>query len=152
MAILADGRVHSTEVVASGAVTLDYEVEKAQIGLPYTWQFETLKLPFGTQAGSGVGKVKSLPHVGLVLHDCGEFSVGTVTYDREEGRKVWPMQDISFLRDGLALDEATPLFVGEVHVAVDGAARRDVRLYMEGDDPLPFTCLALIPQMMANEK
>lgn len=152
VAVLADGRAHSTQVVASGAITLDFEASKVQVGLPYTWQFETLKLPSGTQSGSGVTKRKSIPAVGLCLHDAGTFSYGIVTYDETEGRVVHALQEITFLRDGLAMDEAIPLFTGEVIRNLDGSDRRDVRVYLEGDDPLPFTLLAIAPQMNAGER
>jgi hypothetical protein len=152
VAVLADGRAHSTQVVASGAITLDFEASKVQVGLPYTWQFETLKLPNGTQSGSGVTKRKSIPAVGLCLHDAGAFSYGIVTYDETEGRVVHALQEITFLRDGLAMDEAIPLFTGEVIRNLDGSDRRDVRVYLEGDDPLPFTLLAIAPQMNAGER
>jgi hypothetical protein len=150
--VLADGKVHSDEVVASGSITLDYTASKVQVGLAVPWSFEGLKLPFGTQSGSGVNKIKSIPAVGLALHDAGVFSYGLVTYDEEEGRVVKDLTEIAFLRDGLDLDEAIPLFTGEVIRNLEGATRRDVRIYMEGDDPLPFTCLAMIPQMMAQER
>lgn len=150
--VLADGRVHTNEVVTAGAITLDYEASKVQVGLPYTWEFETLKLPFGTQSGSGVGKVKSIAHVGLCLLDSGPMQIGIVTYDEEEGRTLWPTQEKAWLRDGQAFDEAIPLFTGETHIGLDGAARRDVRIFMTGDAPLPFTCLSLSPQMSGSEK
>lgn len=152
VAVLADGRVHSQETVSGGQITLDFEAEKVQVGLPYTWEFETLKLPFGTQAGSGVGKLKSIAHVGLCLLDSGPFTIGISTYDEEEGRVSWPTQTKDWLRDGQEFDEAVPLFTGETHIALEGATRRDVRVFMSGSDPLPFTCLSHSPQMNANEK
>ena len=152
VSILADGKVHAPQVVSSGSFTLEYEAEKIQYGLPIPWSFESLKLPFGTQSGSGVGKLKGIPAVGLTLLDAGIFSFGIVTYDEEEGRVVHGLQELTFLRDGLNYDEAIPLFTGEVVRNLDGATRRDVRVYLEGDDPLPFTMLAMTPQMMAGER
>ena len=150
--VLADGRAHTDEVVAGGAITLDYEASKVQVGLPYTWEFETLKLPFGTQSGSGVGKIKEIAHVGLCLLDSGPMQIGIVTYDEEEGRILWPTQEKAWLRDGQAFDEAIPLFTGETHIGLEGAARRDVRIFLTGDAPLPFTCLSISPQMSGSEK
>jgi hypothetical protein len=150
--VLADGKVHADKVVSSGAITLDYTATKVQVGLAIPWSFESLKLPFGTQSGSGVNKIKSIPAVGLALHDAGVFSYGIVTYDEEEGRVVRELTEIEFLRDGLDLDEAIPLFTGEVIRNLEGATRRDVRVYMEGDDPLPFTLLAIVPQMLSQER
>lgn len=150
--VLADGKVHSDEVVASGEITLDYEATYVQVGLGYDWEFETLKLPFGTQSGSGVAKIKTIPAVSLNLHDTGLFSYGLATYDEEEGRRLHDLTEIDFLRDGLDFDEATPLFTGEIIRNLEGATRRDVRVYMTGDNPLPFTMLALSPQMLSQEK
>lgn len=149
---LAEGRVFAGLTVASGAITLPDAFTKVQVGLPYTWQFETLKMPYGTQSGSGVTKNKSISALGLALLDAGTFSAGIVTYDREEGRVVHELQEIDFLRDGLAMDEATPLFTGEVVQSLDGSTRRDTRLYLEGSAPLPFICLALVPQMNGGER
>lgn len=150
--VLAEGRVFADAVVSSGSITLGADVTKAQVGLGFSWQFEGLKWPSGTQSGSGVTKQKSMPHIGLVLQDAGAFSFGTVSYEETEGRVVHPLQTKTFQRDGLAFDEAIPLFVGEIVASIDGATRRDVRPYMEGSDPLPFTCLAIVPQMQAGEK
>jgi hypothetical protein len=150
--VLADGKVHSSEVVASGQITLDYEASYVQVGLGYEWEFESLKLPFGTQAGSGVGKIKGIPAVGLCLHDAGLFSYGLATYDEEEGRVLHDLTEIDFLRDGLDFDEAIPLFTGELIRNLDGTSRRDVRVYMTGDNPLPFTMLAMTPQILSQEK
>lgn len=152
VAVLADGRIHTNEVVASGAITLDFEVEKAQVGLPYTSEFETLKLPFGTQSGSGVGKVKSIAHVGLCLLDSGPVEIALVTYDEEEGRVVRESHEKDWLRDGQAFDEPIPLFTGETHIGLDGTARRDVRIFISSESPLPLTCLAISPQMSGAEK
>lgn len=152
VAVLADGRIHTNEVVASGAITLDFEVEKAQVGLPYTSEFETLKLPFGTQSGSGVGKVKSIAHVGLCLLDSGPVEIALVTYDEEEGRIVRESHEKDWLRDGQAFDEPIPLFTGETHIGLDGTARRDVRVFIASESPLPLTCLAISPQMSGAEK
>jgi hypothetical protein len=150
--ILADGKVHPTRTVSGGAIALEYTATKVHVGLAIQWSYESLKLPFGTQSGSGVNKVKSIPAVGLALNDSGVFSFGLVTYDEEEGRVVKDLTEIDFLRDGLDMDEAIPLFTGEVIRNLEGATRRDVRVYMEGDDPLPFTLLAIVPQILSQER
>jgi hypothetical protein len=152
VAILADGRVHPRKTVSSGQVTLDYEASTVQVGLPYKWEFETLKLPFGTQSGSGIAKRKTLHACGIVLMDSGKFTVGVASYDRLDGRQVHQTHEIDFLRSGLATDEAVPLFTGEVHVELETTTYRDQRIYIEDESPLPFTCLAIAPQIAAREK
>jgi hypothetical protein len=150
--VLADGKVHSDEVVSGGQITLDYTASYVQVGLGYTWEFESLKLPFGTQAGSGVGKIKSIPAVGLTLLDSGLFSYGIATYDELEGRILHSLTEVEFLRDGLNYDEAIPLFTGDLIRNLESSTGRDPRVYLTGNNPLPFTMLAMSPQMLSQEK
>lgn len=150
--VLADGRIHPARTVASGQITLAYAASKVQAGLGYDWEVETLKLPYGTQSGSGVGKQKAISNIGLVLMDSGPVSFGVVTYDELEGRVVHEAIVKSFERSGLAFDEAIPLFTGEVSEAVTGADRGDARLLISGSSPLPVTVLAMLTEMEAAER
>lgn len=150
--VLADGRIHPARTVSSGAISLAYAASKVQVGLSYDWQVETLKLPYGTQTGSGVTKHKDISDVALVLLDSGPVTLGTVFYDETEGRVVNPSQSISFERSGLAMDEAIPLFTGEVARSMESPDRGDVRLLISGSSPLPVTVLAMATEMEGTER
>lgn len=152
VAVLADGRIHPARTVSSGGITLGYAASKVQAGLSYSWEVETLKLPFGTQSGSGVGKQKAISNVGLVLLDSGPVTLGCVTYSKEEGRVVHTSRTEDFNRAGLAFDEAIPLFTGEISEAVECPERGDARLLISGSSPLPVTVLAMFPEMEAAER
>lgn len=54
VSILADGAVHPQRVVTGGAVSLDVEASKVQIGLPYVSDAQTL--PFAAQMDNGFGQ------------------------------------------------------------------------------------------------
>jgi len=152
VAVLADGRIHPNRTVSSGGITLAYSASVVQVGLPYDWEVETLKLPFGTQTGSGVGKTKSISDLGLALLDSGPINMRLVSYQETEGRVEWEPRELTFERDGLDMDEAIPLFTGEITRSMEGPDRGDVRCLLYGSSPLPVTVLAIVPEMEGSER
>jgi hypothetical protein len=151
ISLLADGKILANETVSSGQVTLDESAGKVQYGLPCPWKFESLKLPYGTQSGSGIGKTKEIESLTLCLVDAGRFEVGLVSYNQDVGRQEHTLQQVDFVVDGLETDQAVPLFTGEWHTSIESAVERDVRIYMTGTYPVPFCFTAIAPQMSARE-
>ena len=73
--ILADGAVHPQRVVTSGAVTLDVEASKVQIGLPITADLQTLPLVAQIDNAFGQGRCKNINKVWLsVFRSSGIFA------------------------------------------------------------------------------
>jgi len=146
--ILADGKIHPTRIVSSGSISLNEQVTKAQVGLGYKSRYESLKLaPPNMEGGSGVGKVKIISEVGIILLDATTFDVTTVEYDEEQGRRQHTLYSQEFLRDYMDRDDAIPLFSGEIAPSTDGVWSRDSRIYIECEQPLPLTVLGLAPRM-----
>ena len=48
------------------------------------------------------------------------------------------------------MDSATPLFTGELFVEFEGNWGSDPRIFVESDDPAPFTLLAIAPEVKIN--
>lgn len=140
--ILADGAAHPDKEVISGAVTLDWEVEKAQIGLGYTHKYKSLKIAAGSSAGTAVGKFKRIHGVTYVLLDSAAFYVGR---DQES------LNYIELREASHDMDDAVPLFTGEKYMEFSGGFSRDSRIYIESDQPLPQFILALAPEMQTND-
>lgn len=149
--VLADGKVHPDCTVSSGSITLDYTASRVHAGLAYKHRYESLRLPYGTRSGSGLTKSKKIVQLGMVLLDSGTFEVTTTAYD-DTGRRVPTLQTQTFALDGDAMDEATPLFTGERVITPDRMHTTDARIYIEGDAPLPFNVLALVPIVDAGER
>ena len=143
--ILADGVIQPDREVLSGTVTINNAATKIQIGLGYKHQYEGLKIGVASEGGGGVNKVKIISSVGLVLLDSTRFSVTTVEYDDVSGRRQNELYEQDFLQDSLDPINPIPLFTGEVTPSTEGVYSRDSRIYIEGDDPLPFTLLGLAP-------
>ena len=142
VAVLADGGVHPERVVAGGQITLDAPAREVTVGLPYGHSFRSLKLAVGAVAGTAVGKIKRVHGVTLVLlHALG----GRVGPAEER------LEPLIFRGVGDAMDQAVPLFSGELRVAFPGDYGRDPRLVIQGDAPLPFTLLAIAPELQTRD-
>jgi hypothetical protein len=48
------------------------------------------------------------------------------------------------------MDSGAPLFTGEWDVEFEGNWESDPRIFIESDDPAPFTLLALAPEIKLN--
>ncbi|MFT5440055.1 MAG: hypothetical protein ACI9MJ_001922 [Alphaproteobacteria bacterium] len=143
VSILADGAVHPPRTVTAGAISLDYDAEKVIVGLSYTHIYESLKWEAGTVTGTAQGQVKRIHGVTLVLLDSLNASVGS---------DISNLKAIPFRAVGDAMDGAVPLFTGEKFIEFDGDFATDTRVVIQGDDPVPFTLLAVAPEIKTNTR
>lgn len=141
--ILADGAVHPDRIVSAGAITLDIEASKVQVGLGYRHRYKSLKWNFGAGAGTAVAKTKRIKAAAMVLLDSGAVDIGSAMDD---------LKTVTFREVGDAMDTAVPLFTGEHEHPLMSEWGTDVRVFIDGDAPLPFVLLAIAPEMKTNEK
>jgi hypothetical protein len=143
VAILADGAVHPPRTVAGGAITLDQPAATVVAGLSYAHTYESLKWEAGSATGTAQGQTKRIHGVTLVLLDALNASVGP-------GADA--LRRVPFRSGGDAMDRAVPLFTGERYVEFDGDYATDTRVTIRGDDPVPFTVLAVAPVLKTNSR
>ena len=149
--VLADGIPIGTKTVASAGFTLSTAASKITGGLAYTHKYESLKMAVGAQQGTSVNKRKVVSHVGLILLDSGKFSVTSVSYDDQDGRREKGLYETTF--DNTAVSGTTPVFSGETEpIALEGVWSSDERIYVQGSAPLPFTILGLAPRIDTKER
>ena len=140
--VWADNAIQADKIVSSGSITLDVAAAVVQVGLSYTHKLKTLKLEGGNAAGTSVGRTKRINGITFVLLNSHTIEYGpdnTVTLDKNDFRKV-----------SSAMDSATPLFTGELFVEFEGNWGSDPRIFVESDDPAPFTLLAIAPEVKIN--
>ncbi len=142
VAVLADGAVHPERMVSSGGIELRTPAREVVVGLPYAHSFRSLKLAVGAAAGTSVGKVKRVHGVTLVLLHA---LAGRVGPDQTA------LEPLVFRTVGDAMDGAVPLFSGEYRVTFPGDYDRDPRLVIQGEAPLPFTLLAIAPELQTRD-
>ena len=140
--IWADAALQADKTVASGSISLDVAATHVQIWLGYTHKIKTLKFEGGNASGTSVGRTKRINGITFVVlysHTL-EYNVdGSSTFQKNDFREV---SDV--------MDSATPLYTGELFVEVEGNWESDPRLYIESDDPAPFTLLAVAPEVKIN--
>jgi hypothetical protein len=143
VSILADGAIHPPKTVSGGAIMLDYPAGTVIAGLPYTHNYRSLKWEAGSATGTAQGQTKRIHGVTMVVLASLNARVGA-----DEGS----LRVVPFRSGGDAMDAAVPFFTGEKYVEFDADYRTDARVMIQGDDPVPFTLLAVAPVMKTNTR
>lgn len=141
--LLADGSVHAPKVVTNGKIALDRAAAVLQIGFGYVSQGQQLRLDAGSATGTSIGKTRRAHRVGFLLHRTLGFKYGT-SFDE--------MTELTFRNDEDGFSSATPLFSGIVSEQIEGGYDMENQVCWEQDDPLPGTILAVMPQMVTQDR
>jgi len=139
VAILADGAVQANKVVnSSGQITLDYAASKVHAGLPYICDAVTMPIPLLTQAG------------GLAAHKFRVVNLALRFYNTY-GCKV-SSDGVTFSTVHFPLvDNAIELYTGDHVINFPGAFDRFGLIHIRQDIPLPFTLLAIMPEIQIDK-
>lgn len=143
--ILADGAAHEDKVVTSGSVTLDRDATFVTIGLPYTATMQTMRFDAGAADGTAQGKTKRITNVVIRLYETGPgLWIGPDTVNMEE---------IYFRDSTMNMDEAVPLFSGDKGPREwPEGYEMDARVTVQHRLPLPCSILAVMPQMITQDR
>ena len=138
VAILADGAVQPSRSVVGGQVALDASAHTVHVGLPYTWLLSPMRLEVGGPTGTAQGRPKRI--TGL-----------TVRLYRSLGIRVGPdadrLDEVVFRNVGEPMGRPPPLFTGDAEIGFNDGWGADGILVLSGDQPLPVTVTALMPQV-----
>lgn len=138
--VLADGSTHPDCVVsAGGAITLQRDVTKAQVGLGYVSQGKTMRIEAGAADGTAQSKLKRVFRVMFRFFQ----SVGLEFYSESTGE--WYPQDWRTSAD--LMDNGVSLFTGDKVWTYDGTWDRDGQVQWRQSDPLPSNVLQIVAQM-----
>jgi len=140
--VWADNAVQADKTVSSGSITLDVEASTVQIGLGFTHKLKTLKLAEGgNKAGTAVGKTKRINSITFVVLNSHTLEVGPTASSLIK----YDFRDVAD-----PMDAGAPLYTGELEVEFEGNWLADPRIFIESDDPAPFTLLAIAPEIKIN--
>jgi hypothetical protein len=146
--------VQSDKTVSGGTITLDLAASKVHVGLSYNWVYRGMKLPYGSQTGPGLGQTKTLNGFVFVLRDSASFDYAIdLSGDGDEEDSDLVFSAVPFRRPGDSMSQAYPLFSGEVNVDPPSGSgfSTDPRIVMRGSAPMPWTLLAIQPQISESE-
>jgi hypothetical protein len=143
-----EGRDLGTYTVSSGQITLESEVDGADVvvGLGYSGPWKSTKLAYGAQMGTALTQPKKLSYLGVIaanMHDRG------IKY----GPSFDEMDDLPRMHEELEVDADTifPEFDAPMF-EFDGDFNTDSRLYLMAQAPRPVTLLACVIGMDTEEK
>ena len=138
VSILADGAVHPQRVVTGGAVTLDNEASKVQIGLPITADAQTLPATLMLRDGSfGQGHVKNVNKVWLRVYRSSGIFTGPSADALTEAKQ----------RTTEAYGTPPALKSEEIPIVLTPTWAEGGQVFVRQSDPLPLTLVSLTAEV-----
>jgi len=132
VSILANGAVHSQQVVSSGSITLDAEATKVQVGLQITADLQIPPLVVGMEA-MGQGRAKNVNTVWLRVSQSGGIFAGPSFSDLQEAK----------IRTDETYGSPPDLQDGEIEIMLPPAWSDGGQICVRQTDPLPLTICSL---------
>ena len=128
VSILGDGAVYAEQVVTDGSITINNEVEKAHVGLPFEYKVSPMRLDVTTGAGATLGSIKNISELSISFLETlnARYGDGTDTYDID-----WRTTEV--------YGSPPDMFTGLKTVAFDGGFSAEDTIIISGRDPLPAT-------------
>jgi hypothetical protein len=140
VSVNADGSDFGTYTVTGGGITFSPELTANNVvaGLPYTAEIETLEIESGSQAGTSQSRVKDIYRVFVRLYRTIGLKYG------ESGDE----EEVSFYDP----EETEPtLYTGDKDFTYSAGYDRNATVRLIHDYPLPFTLLAIMPDMDTSD-
>jgi hypothetical protein len=141
VAITADGGAHPTETVTDGAISLDYQVSKAHIGLQYKGFIKTMNLEGGGINGPSQTKTKNLTEIGIRFKE---------TLGAKFGTSLYSLDALPFRTTADYTNRPPTLFSGDKKVPYSDNWDIEKFLYIVQDKPLPCTVQLLVPYLTTS--
>lgn len=138
VAVLTDGAVHRSVTVAGGSITLDWPASVAHIGVPTKCRIQTMQLNAGAANGTAQGKTKRVSNIATRFSRSLGGAVGP-SFDADD------LEPLNFRRPSNAMDNAVPLFDGDMESNWRGSYEGQSWLCYQNDQPLPVTLLGFFP-------
>jgi hypothetical protein len=141
--LLADGAVLPETTVTNGAITLTAASTTVQIGYGYNSDAQMLRLEAGAQDGTALGKTRRTHRVGFLLHRSLGLKVG-VDFDN--------LATIVFRTSSDDSSRAVPLYSGIISERLEADYDFENQVCWRQDQPLPSTILAVMPQLVTQDR
>lgn len=140
--LTVEGAAHPRRIVTGGQITLQNPARLVQVGLPADAELVTMRLEGGSANGTAQGKKKRIHQVAFRLHETLGGAAGP------EGGED-PFQ---FRSDFMPMNEPPPVFTGDYHQMYNEGYNSDARIRVICDQPLPFSLIAIYPQLMVEDR
>lgn len=143
ISILADGAAHPDRTVSSGAVTLAVPATTVHAGLSYVSDIKTLRLDAGAADGTAIGKTRRIHRLGIMMHRSLGLKIG-LSFDA--------LDELTFRTYADKMSRAPALFTGIRTETLEADYDLDNEICIRQDQPLPSIILAIMPQMITQDR
>jgi len=141
--VIVDGASHPDRVVSSGGFALDVPASKVHMGLKCTAVLQPMPIEAGAADGTAQTKTTRISRLGIRFHE---------TLGAKYGRSESGDLDQVLSRSGETnMDEAPPLFTGDVVVAWPDGYEGNGLVSIVQDQGHPCTVVALVPQITTQD-
>lgn len=142
--VLADGKPHPDIIVAAdGAWTIGYAASKVQLGFGFDARLKTLRPEAGGEDGTAQGKMKRISRATLRLIETLGIRVAV-----QDGQ----MEPVETRLPADAMDQAVPLYTGDIPRDLVGSYDRDGQITIERFQPTPATLAAIMYEMGTGQR
>lgn len=143
ISILADGAVLPKQVVTSGTVQLPNPAATIHFGLGYNSDAQLPRLEAGAADGTALGKTRRTHRVGFLFHRSLNLLIGMDFKD---------MSRITFRTSSDQMNHAPKLYSGIMSETISADYDFENQIAWRQDQPLPSTILAVLPQMVTQDR
>jgi hypothetical protein len=138
VSVLANGATHPDRVVSGGSISLNGSYTVAHVGLPYTSTLQTMRIEAGAKDGTAQGKKKRISRITYRLYN---------TLGLKHGPSSSRLDIIPFRSSADDMDAAPAMFTGDKEIEFPRNWDKDGYIFLVQDQPLPFTVLAIMPEL-----
>lgn len=140
--ITVNGAAHPRRTVTGGQITLQAPASIVQVGLPADSILETMRVEGGAANGTSQGKIKRIHQVTLRVHE-------------SLGGKLGPAgseDTLQYRTPNDPMDNPPPVHTGDFTMPYPDGYNKDGRIRVVCDQALPFTLVAIFPQMKVEDR
>lgn len=143
VSVLADGAVLPDTTVSGGSITLPLRSSVVAVGLGYNSDLKLLRFDAGSQDGTSLGKTRRTHRVGMQLYRTLGLKLG-MSFDS--------LDTITFRTSSDPMTRAPSLYTGIRSETVSADYDFENQICIRQDQPLPGTILAIMPQMVTQDR
>jgi hypothetical protein len=143
VSVLIDGATHPDRVVTGGVISLQYSATIIHVGYACPAKMKTMRLEAGAQDGTAQGKIKRITKAVIRF---------MATLGGKAGADDDNLDEIQFRSGSDPMSEAPPLFNGDKLIQWPGGYDFDGFITVTQEQPLPMTIVAIMPQVVTQDR
>jgi hypothetical protein len=141
--ILGDGAVQPSKTVSSGSITLSTPAGRVHVGLGYNSDGQLPRLEAGAADGTALGKTRRAHRVGFMFHR---------SLNLQFGMSFSALTRLIFRTTSDLQGHPPELFTGIMSETLEANYDFENQIAWRQDQPLPSTILAVLPQMVTQDR